>query len=117
MIFGNKCKILFINKSFTEEFFIDNNFQNYPPKFRSYKLFVLSSIKKLKKSLIYPYILALILINYLDNISYERIFKYLYENYEFRPKTIHSDFEKGIHTFIENYKNFDVVDIYFILLK
>ena len=104
IMFGNKDRIPLINKNVIEEFFIDITFKIIPPKFRPYKLFVLSGIKKNDNI---PYLLAFILIKYLDNISYERIFHYLYENYEFQPKIIHSDFEKAIQIAIKNYKNFN----------
>ena len=36
------------------------------------------------------------LTKYTDNISYNKIFKYLQDNYKLKPRIIHSDFEASI---------------------
>ena len=41
---------------------------------------------------------------YLDVISYDKLFNYLYENFNFLPKYIHSDCEKALHLAIKNNK-------------
>ena len=53
------------------------------------------------------YIISFLLIKYLDYITYDRIFNYLSENYHFKPKIIHSDFEKAIEKAIKSNKYFD----------
>ena len=48
----------------------------------------------------------IVLIKYLDYISYDRIFNYLTENFNFNPKIIHSDFEGAISKSISENKYF-----------
>ena len=82
--------------------FIDVTFKIIPSQFKSYKLFVLSGIHINNNK---PKIIIFILTKYLNHISYAPIFNYLYlyENYGFKHKILHSDFEQGIKaTITEN---------------
>ena len=71
---------------------MDVTFQIIPKHFHPYKLLVISGIDDNK----FSNIIIFILIKYLDNIAYERIFDYLYINFNFNPTIIHTDFEKAI---------------------
>ena len=46
----------------------------------------------------------MILLKYLDNITYQRIFEYLNLNFNFDPMIIHTNFEKAIGIAIKNNK-------------
>ena len=54
---------------------------------------------KLKK------IISMILTKYTDNISYGKIFDYLFENTGFKPKILHTDFEISLSHAIKQNKN------------
>ena len=41
----------------------------------------------------------------MDNISYKKIFLYLYDNYSFKPKLMHTDYENAFATAIKETKN------------
>ena len=73
-----------------------------PVKFRPYKLFLLSCITNKGKK---PKILTLVLTKYIDNISYNRIFNFLYESHGFKPKIVHSGFEQAIEKALNENKN------------
>ena len=85
IIFGLDKRKEMISYNNTVEFFIDITFQIIPSNFRPYKLFVLSGINKEKGI---PIIICFILIKFIDFVSYNRIFNYLVENYNFKPKII-----------------------------
>jgi len=104
IIFGLDKRKEMISYNNTIEFFIDVTFQIIPTNFRPYKLFVLSGINKDNGI---PNIICFILIKYTDFESYNRIFNYLVENYNFKPKIIHSDFERAIEKAIKINKYFD----------
>ena len=104
IIFGLDKRKEMISYNNTVEFFIDITFQIIPTNFRPYKLFVLSGINKDNGI---PNIICFILIKYIDFESYNRIFNYLVENYNFKPKIIHSDFERAIEKAIKINKYFD----------
>ena len=40
--------------------------------------------------------MCFILLKYMDEFSYNKIFNYLYENFNFKPMIIHTDFEKSL---------------------
>ncbi len=64
----------------TNEFFVDTTFIIIPSWYRPYKLFVICGISiedKISK------IISMVLTKYTDNISYSKIFDYLYTNYNF----------------------------------
>ena len=65
--------------------------------------------KKLKK----PTLICFILIKYKGHISYDKIITYLYDNFKFFTKIIHSGFEKAIAISIKNniYIKNDVIHI------
>ena len=48
-----------------------------------------------------PRLVCLIVLLYLDTISYTKIFSYLKENYFFYPKVIHLDFEAQLRNSIK----------------
>ena len=48
--------------------------------------------------------LIFVFIKYLDNISYNKIFNYLNENFKFKPDIIHSNYEKALHLGIKENK-------------
>ena len=77
----------------TNEFFVDTTFKIIPSLYRPYKLFIICGISIKDKS---PKIITMVLTKYTDNISYSKIFDYLYTNYNFKPKIIHSDFESSL---------------------
>ena len=41
----------------------------------------------------------------MDNISYKKIFLYLYDNYSFKPKLMHTNYENAFATAIKETKN------------
>ncbi len=77
----------------TNEFFVDTTFIIIPSWYRPYKLFVICGISIEDKI---PKIISMVLTKYTDNILYSKIFDYLYSNYNFLPKIIHSDFESSL---------------------
>ena len=85
-----------------KEAFIDITFKIIPKKYHPYKLLIISGIDNNNK----PKILSLILLKYLDHLSYDKNFNYIHDNYGFAPNIIHTDFEKSLHTAIENNINF-----------
>ena len=87
-----------------KDIFLDITFKIIPRNFYPYKLLVMSGFTKNEKQ---PIILTFVLLKYLDNISYERIFNFLIENYELNPCIIHTDFEKSLQKAISNIKIFN----------
>ena len=59
-------------------------------------------ISGLPKNSYIPHLICFILLKYMDESSYTKIFNYLYENFNFNPMIIHTDFEKSL---IESIKN------------
>ena len=84
------------------EFFVDTTFKIIPSKYRPYKLFVICGICVDDKI---PKIFSMVLTKYTDNILYSKIFDYLYTNYNFQPKIIHSDFESSLIQAINENEN------------
>ena len=84
------------------EFFVDTTFKIIPSKYRPYKLFVICGISINDNN---PKIFSMVLTKYTDNISYSKIFDYLYSNYNFRPKIIHSDFKSSLSQAINENEN------------
>ena len=89
--FGLKKYLANLNYENTIEFFFDITFKIIPKKFYPYKLCILSGIP-IKENI--PRIITFILV------------KYLYENFKFNPKIIHTDFEKAIQKAICQNKYF-----------
>lgn len=85
IIFGEKEKFELLNGDKTTEIFMDITFKIIPVKFLPYKLIVIAGISKDNNI---PNILVFIMLKYLDNISYDQIFNYLHENFNFKPKII-----------------------------
>ena len=81
----------------TNEFFIDITFTIFPKDFSPYKFMVISGISKNNDN---PTLLCFILFKFMDECSYSKIFNYLYENFNFNPLIIHTDFEKSLITAI-----------------
>ena len=103
IFFGLEDNLKIINKDNTEEFFADTTFKIIPAKLRPYKLFVISGIPK---STNIPKIFTLILTKYSDHITYGKIFDYLFVNYEFKPKILHTDFENALSLALKENSNF-----------
>ncbi len=53
-----------------------------------------------------PVLISFILIKYLDEHAYSKLFNYLHENFNFTPKIIMSDIEKVLQASIKNNENF-----------
>ena len=102
IFFGIKNNLDLIKPNSTEEFFADTTFKIIPSGFRPYKLFIISGIAKIDKK---PKIYSMILTKYTDNISYGKIFDYLFENTGFKPKILHTDFEISLSHAIKQNKN------------
>ena len=102
ILFGIDENIKKIKDNTIKEYFMDVTFQIIPKKFHPYKLLIISGIDDNKIS----NIVLFILIKYLDNITYERIFDYIYINFNFNPDIIHTDFEKAMGLAIKNNKYF-----------
>ena len=103
IFFGLEDNLKIINKDNTEEFFADTTFKIIPAKLRPYKLFVISGIPK---STNIPKIFTLILTKYSDHITYGKMFDYLFVNYEFKPKILHTDFENALSLALKENSNF-----------
>ena len=76
-----------------DDFFIDLTYKIIPKKQKRYKLMTVTGLDKLNNN---SYICFLILLCYEDQISFERLFKYLKENYGFTPKYVHLDYSKAL---------------------
>ena len=81
-----------ISYAHTVEFFVDITFKIIPVQFLFYKLFIITGINNTEK----PILFTMIMTKYTDNISYSHIFNYLFLNYGFKPKIIHSDYEASL---------------------
>ena len=77
-------------------------FQIIPKKFHPYKLLIISAIDEINNTIL----IMMILLKYLDNITYERILDYLHLNFNFEPNIIHTDYEKALGIAIKNNKFF-----------
>ena len=84
------------------EFFVGTTFKITPSRYRQYKLFVIYGICIDDKI---PKIFSMVLTKYTDNISYSKIFDFLYTNYNFQPKIIHSEIEYSITQEINENEN------------
>ena len=95
IIFGEKDKLDSSNENKCKEVFMDVTFKITPLKFRPYKLLVIAGITE-EDNVKVTKILSFVMIKYLDNVCYDRIFNYLYENFSFKTKIIHTDYEKAL---------------------
>ena len=93
IIFGPKNNLELLNEKHTKEIFMDTTFKVIPKKIRPYKLLILVCLLKI---LSFPIILYFILSKFLDNVAYEKLFNNLNNNFNFKPTTIYTDFEKNI---------------------
>lgn len=84
-----KEKIILLDAEYTEVFFIDSTFKIIFPHYRPYKLLVLAGLPKNQRN---SSLICFILIKYLDEISYDRLFDYLNQNYNFKSKFIMTGF-------------------------
>ena len=103
MFFGLKKNFDLISYVHTVEFFVDVIFKIIPVQFRPYKLFIITGITKTEKK---PKLFTMIMTKFTDNITYSHIFYYLFLNYGFKPKIIHSDYEASLALAIKENKNF-----------
>ena len=78
-----------------QEVFIDTTFEVIPKKYHPYKLMTISILNENKVN-----ISCFILLKYQDAISYERIFIYLRDNYNFHPTIVNTDYEKSLPSYI-----------------
>ena len=99
IIFGNKDNLNLLKDANYYEFFVDVTFKIIPKCYKPYKLLSLASIDNNNNK---TKIICFVFIKYLDSITYERVFKYLNDNYKFNPRIIHSDFENAINVAIKN---------------
>ena len=100
ILFGLSEQIKLLNKKETLEFFLDITYKIIPSKFRPYKLIVLAGLPNNKNN--EPVLITFILMKYIDNKALEILFNYLYENFDFQPKILHTDFDKAIYLAIKN---------------
>ena len=92
-----------LSNNLIEEFFMDCTYSAVPPSIYKYKLMVLCGYEKnIKKTLLCCFIL---LIN--ENVdTFENIYKYLLEKYDFNPRNIMVDFNHSQIVAINNiFKN------------
>ena len=93
IIFGNKDRIsLFKNENY-KEYFIDVTFKIIPKIYRPYKFMTIASINYQENKTV---LICFILLKFLDQISYYKIFQYLHENLSFNPTIIHTDYESSL---------------------
>jgi len=102
IFFGINKNLELITPNHTVEFFMDTTFKIIPVEFRPYKLFIISGIIKIEKK---PKIFSMIMTKFTDNITYSHIFDYLFLNFGFKPKLIHSDYEASLALAINENKN------------
>jgi len=84
IIFGFEDNLKIINKHNINGFLPDT-FKIIPAKLRPHKLFIIFGIYKRNKI---PNIFTLILTQFTDHIIYNKIFDYLFINYESKPKIL-----------------------------
>ena len=82
-----------ISDSNIENFFIDVTYKIVPKDENNYKLLTISGYNK---STFSTYICELTLIKYEDYVSFQKIFKYLNEMYDFNPSIIHIDYSNAL---------------------
>ena len=76
-----------------DNYFIDITYKILPKGQRKYKLMTITGLDNTNNN---SYICFLILLCYEDQISFQRLFRYLHENYKFSPKNIHLDYCKAL---------------------
>lgn len=91
--FSKSINISYLNKVKCKEFFLDITYNIIPRKFRPYKLLVISGMTT---KINYPMSIIFILLKYTDLESINRIFNYMYDNFEFSPEIIHTIFDTAI---------------------
>ena len=87
IVFGTKESILNLDSKNNKEFFIDTTFKIIPKKYKPYKMMTISSKNNNNDSVIACFIFY----KFQDKISYERIFRFLKDNYNFISNIIHHD--------------------------
>ena len=110
IFFGIKKNLDLFSNEYTVEFFVDTTFKIIPVQLRPYKLFIITGITKTEKK---PKLFTMIMTKYTDNITYSHIFDYLFINFGFKPKIIHSDYEASLSLAINENKNFsdDIIHV------
>ena len=103
ILFGTKKSLENLNAEKSSEFFLDSTFRIIHAKFKGYKLLTISSFDINEKT---AKLCGFVCYKYQDVISYERIISFIKENYNFIPKSVHTDYEYAL------YKAFDNVNIY-----
>ena len=93
-----------------DEFFIDSTFKIIPPQYRPYKLLEYSGIPKKEEN---PTLICFILIKFFDENAYARLFNFLIENYNFKPKFLMTDFDGTLKAAIKknNYKKNNTIHL------
>ena len=81
--------------------FIDITFDIIPKVFKPNKLMTIAALDKKNNQTI---LICFVILKFLGHISYHRTLKYLYENFEFNPLIIHTDFESSLAITIYNLK-------------
>ena len=96
-MFTNNRIIYEVDKTINE-FFIDTTYKIIPNKYRPYKMLTISFLLVNATK-----IFCFVLYKFQDFISYNRIIKYLKENYDFQPRIVHTDYEKALYiNFLKN---------------
>ena len=65
-----------------------------PANFRPHKLIVIAGLPLKRKE--EPILIAFVIMKFIDNKALNILFNYLYENFEFQPKIIHTDLDKSL---------------------
>ena len=104
IIFGNSDRLELLKNKEYKEFFIDVTFKIIPRKYRPYKLMTMATLDYKKNK---TYLICFVLLKFLDQISYCKIFQYLHENFDFNPCIIHTDFENSLAIAIRESKFFN----------
>jgi len=99
IIFGLKNKLNYLDANKTAEFFFDATYKIIPKHFRPYKLIVISGLIEETQT---PHFICFCLLKYLDKESYNILFDYMHNNFNFTPKILHSDFDKALYEAIKN---------------
>ena len=88
--------------NYSKEYFIDTTFRFIPKKIRPIKMMAVSSKDKNNNTIICLFVFY----KYQDKITYDRIFNFLKENYNFIPKIVHHDYEYALYSSLDNSKIF-----------
>ena len=100
IFFGSNEMYKILN--YSKEYFIDITFRIIPKKSRPIKMMTVSSKDGNNNTIICLFVFY----KYQDKITYDRIFNFLKENYNFIPKIVHHDYEYALYSSLDNSKIF-----------